>query len=158
MKHYVQIGVELYTYTFFFPYIYSHDIWCYINDCEGTEKIKSISLHLCHLEKDVKVSPAAFSKMSNLQYFQIICHWSAKFRLLFDHGHGLEFYPSNKHRYICWECYPYKSFPSVRNLENLVELNLTYSKLVEFWNENQVYMLLFWITFLGIRLHRKLSF
>ncbi|KAF3449348.1 hypothetical protein FNV43_RR10076 [Rhamnella rubrinervis] len=114
------------------------DISHVLETASGTATIKSISLHLCDLETDVKVSPAAFSNMSNLQYFQITSHENAKFRLLFpDDGHGLEFRPSNKLRYFCWEFYPYKSLPSGLILENLVQLNLTDSQLVELWNEDQ---------------------
>ena len=113
-------------------------------DWQGTGMIKSLSLHLCDVEKDVKVSPTAFSKMSNLQYFQIVSHENAKCRLLLpDDGHGLEFYPSNRLRYFCWTFYPHKSIPSGLIPENLVRLTLTNSQLVEFWNEVQVHMLLF---------------
>ncbi|KAF3449339.1 hypothetical protein FNV43_RR10067 [Rhamnella rubrinervis] len=114
------------------------DISHVLETASGTDKIKSITLHLCDLQNDVKVSPAAFSKMSNLHYFQIISHKNAKFRLLLpDNGHGLEFHPSIKLRYFCWTFYPYKSFPSGLIPENLVRLDLTNSQLVEFWNEDQ---------------------
>ncbi|KAF3449337.1 hypothetical protein FNV43_RR10065 [Rhamnella rubrinervis] len=113
------------------------DISHVLETASGTDKIKSITLHLCELQKDVKVSPAAFSKMSNLHYFQIISHKNAKFRLLPDNGHGFEFHPFNKLRYFCWILYPYKSFPSGLIPENLVRLDLTNSQLVEFWNEDQ---------------------
>ncbi|KAF3449334.1 hypothetical protein FNV43_RR10062 [Rhamnella rubrinervis] len=114
------------------------DISHVLETASGTDKIKSITLHLCGLQKDVKLSPAAFSKMSNLQYFQIISHKNAKFRLLLpDNRHGLEFHPSNKLRYFCWTFYPYKYFPLGIIPENLVQMELTSSQLVEFWNEDQ---------------------
>ncbi|KAF3449347.1 hypothetical protein FNV43_RR10075 [Rhamnella rubrinervis] len=114
------------------------DISRVLETSSGTAAIKSISLHVCDLEKDVKMSPKAFSKMSNLQYFQIIRHEDAKFRLLLpDERHGLEFYPSNNLRYFCWDFYPYKSFPPGLIPENLVRLTLKYSQLVEFWNEDK---------------------
>ncbi|KAF3449343.1 hypothetical protein FNV43_RR10071 [Rhamnella rubrinervis] len=115
------------------------DIAHVLETASGTATIKSISLHLCDLEKDVKVSPAAFSNMSNLQYFQIIGHKNPKLRLLLpDDGHDVpEFCASNKVRYFCWDFYPHKYFPSGLIPENLVQLDLTNSQLVEFWNEDQ---------------------
>ncbi|KAF3449346.1 hypothetical protein FNV43_RR10074 [Rhamnella rubrinervis] len=111
------------------------DISHILETASGTAAIKSISLHLCDIEKDVKVSPTAFSNMSSLQYFQIICHDEAKCRLLFpDHGHELESYPSNNLRFFSWDFYPFKSFPSAFINENLVQLKMTNSQLVEFWN------------------------
>ncbi|KAF3449358.1 hypothetical protein FNV43_RR10086 [Rhamnella rubrinervis] len=61
----------------------------------------------------------------------------ASFKLIHDDGPGLEFYSSDKLRYFCWDFYPYKSFPSGLNPENLVRLSLTDSQLVELWNEDQ---------------------
>ncbi|KAF3449357.1 hypothetical protein FNV43_RR10085 [Rhamnella rubrinervis] len=113
------------------------DISNVLEKASGTEKIKSLSLHLCDLEKNVKVSPKAFSKMSNLQYLKIISHKDAQFKLIHDDGPGLEFYSSDKLRYFCWDFYPYKSFPSGLNPENLVRLSLTDSQLVQLWNEDE---------------------
>ncbi|KAF3449355.1 hypothetical protein FNV43_RR10083 [Rhamnella rubrinervis] len=132
------------------------DISHVLETASGTEKIKSITLHLCDLEKDVKVSHAAFSKMSNLQYFQIVSHENSKFRLLPDHEHGLEIFPSNKLRYFCWEFYPYECFPSGFIPENLVRLTLTDSQLVKFWNEDQPAPALEKLKFLELHGSKKL--
>ncbi|KAF3449350.1 hypothetical protein FNV43_RR10078 [Rhamnella rubrinervis] len=123
----------------------------------GTETIKSISLHLCELEGDLNVSPAAFSKMSNLQYFQITTHEGAKFRLLPDNERALQFHPTNKLRYFGWEFYPHESFPSGLSLENLVQLNLTDSQIVEFWNEDQQAPALEKLKFLELHGSKKLT-
>ncbi|KAF3449362.1 hypothetical protein FNV43_RR10090 [Rhamnella rubrinervis] len=123
----------------------------------GTETIKSISLHLCDLEGDLNVSPAAFSKMSNLQYFQITTHERAKFRLLPHNACALQFHPTNKLRYFGWEFYPHESFPSGLSLENLVQLNLTDSQIVEFWNEDQQAPALENLKFLELHGSKKLT-
>ncbi|KAF3449356.1 hypothetical protein FNV43_RR10084 [Rhamnella rubrinervis] len=123
----------------------------------GTETIKSIRLHLCELEGDLNVSPAAFSKMSNLQYFQITTHERAKFRLLPHNACALQLHPTNKLRYFGWEFYPYESFPSGLSLENLVQLNLTDSQIVEFWNEDQQAPALEKLKFLELHGSKKLT-
>ncbi|KAF3449335.1 hypothetical protein FNV43_RR10063 [Rhamnella rubrinervis] len=134
------------------------DVSHVLETASGTDKIKGITLHLCDLQKDVKVSPAAFPKMSNLQYFQIICHKNAKFRLLLpDNGHGLEFPTSSKLRYFCWTFYPYRSFPSGLISENLVQLDLAVSQLVEFWNADQLAPALEKLKFLDLQDSKNLT-
>ncbi|KAF3449361.1 hypothetical protein FNV43_RR10089 [Rhamnella rubrinervis] len=113
----------------------AEDISDVLEKASGTATIKSISLHLCDLNKNVKVSPVAFSNMSELQYLEIISHKKAQFKLIHDDGQGPEF--SENLRYFCWDFYPYKSFPSGLIPENLVRLSLTDSQLVQLWNEEQ---------------------
>ncbi|XP_060671567.1 disease resistance protein RUN1 isoform X1 [Ziziphus jujuba] len=121
----------------------------------GSSEIEGILLNLSELRKDVKVKPTAFSKMYHLRFLRMHCDnrfcngeifyekvgWHPYDRevrqQIYLPYEGLEF-PSDELRYLQWDLYPLKDFISNFCPENLVELVMRDSQLVELhWNENQ---------------------
>ncbi|KAF3453133.1 hypothetical protein FNV43_RR03568 [Rhamnella rubrinervis] len=100
----------------------------------GSASIEVILLDLSEMKRDVKISPAAFSKMCNLRFLKIYCDkiYSEKFKLYLPRG--LESFFSNELRYFQWDFYPLESLPSDFTPENLVELILRRSHLKQLEN------------------------
>ncbi|TKY63562.1 TMV resistance protein N [Spatholobus suberectus] len=96
---------------------------------EGTEAIRSIRRHLSAVTK-LKLSPLVFEKISKLLFID--------FHSENDHDgldilpQGLEYLPSEL-RYLRWMNYPLKSLPEKFSPENLVVLDLSYSRLETLW-------------------------
>ncbi|XP_060671561.1 TMV resistance protein N-like isoform X1 [Ziziphus jujuba] len=121
----------------------------------GSSEVEGILLNLSELRKDVKVKPTAFSKMYHLRFLRMHCDdrfcngeifyekvgWGPYNRevrqQIYLPYEGLEF-PSDELRYLQWDLYPLKDFLSNFSPENLVELVMRDSQLVELhWDENQ---------------------
>ncbi|XP_019057126.1 PREDICTED: probable WRKY transcription factor 16 [Tarenaya hassleriana] len=95
----------------------------------GTLDIQGISLDTSELSFDVK--SMAFKKMYGLRVLKIYNSSPGKHprvRL----PNGLESLP-NELRLLHWENYPLKSLPQKFNPENLVELNMSHSKIKKLW-------------------------
>ncbi|XP_028097022.1 TMV resistance protein N-like [Camellia sinensis] len=99
----------------------------------GTNKVEGIVMQYNGLSgldpkdiqflKQLKLRPEAFAKMSNLRILKICCmHLSKDLK-----------YISNNLRYLDWFGYPMKYMPSTFQLEHLVELHLTYSRIEQLW-------------------------
>nr|XP_048319501.1 disease resistance protein RUN1-like [Ziziphus jujuba var. spinosa] len=127
----------------------------------GTSTIEGISLNLGDLEKDIKLSPTAFSKMYNLKFLKIMHSNGGGFHMVmkeycktappgyksmpdsFDCGcksihipDGLESFVSGEIKYFHWDLYPLKYLPCL-NTENLVKLTMQQSQLELLWNDAQ---------------------
>ncbi|KAF3445361.1 hypothetical protein FNV43_RR10537 [Rhamnella rubrinervis] len=99
----------------------------------GTAAIEGILLNLSEVKRDVKISPAAFSKMCNLRFLKIYCDniQSNKCKLYLPRG--FESIVSNELRYFQCDLYPSKYLPEF-SPENLVELILRHSHLEQLGN------------------------
>ncbi|KAF3445365.1 hypothetical protein FNV43_RR10541 [Rhamnella rubrinervis] len=106
----------------------------------GTAAIEGILLNLSEVKRDVKINPAAFSKMCNLRFLKIYCDdiLSNKCKLYlprrFESLVSNKIRVSNKLRYFQWDLYPLKYLPSEFSPENLVELILRHSQLKQLGN------------------------
>lgn len=109
----------------------------YLSDCQGTAKVQSISFNTLEI-RELDMSPSAFEKMYNLRLLQIYVTkyiYDDKYCKLYL-SQGLEFLPSIN--VLHWEGYPLKSLPSKFSPENLVELQMPYSKVEQLWTKDQV--------------------
>ena len=103
-------------------------------DFQGTASIEGILLNMSEMKRDVKMSPAAFSKMCNLWFLKIYCDNIDSNKCKLCLPHGLESYVSNELRYFQWDFYPLEYLPSDFTPENLVELILRHSHLKQLEN------------------------
>lgn len=106
-----------------------------IRDLQGTENVEGIWLDTSKM-REMDVSSRAFVRMNNLRLLKIYnsrVRNNCKLHL----PRGLEFL-SDELRYIHWDGYPLSSMPSNFQVENLVELNLAYSKVKQLWTGVQV--------------------
>ncbi|XP_061364023.1 putative disease resistance protein At4g11170 [Gastrolobium bilobum] len=108
------------------------DIYQVLKNNKGSEAIRSIVLNSSMI-KELQLSPQVFAKMSKLQFLDLYCDWPYKVLYL---PHGLDSLP-NELRYLRWACYPLESLPSMFSAENLVELNLPYSRVKKLWHQVQ---------------------
>ncbi|KAK0580100.1 hypothetical protein LWI29_036375 [Acer saccharum] len=90
---------------------------------KGTEAVQGISLSTSKL-KDVQLGFQALMKMNNLR--TLIMTYGYHYNGGLDHL-------SNELRYLHWSNYPLEVLPSSFNPENLVELDLFYSKIKQLW-------------------------
>ncbi|KAJ6397555.1 hypothetical protein OIU77_018548 [Salix suchowensis] len=102
---------------------------------QGTGKVESISLNLSETT-EIELSPAAFEGMNNLRLLKFYYPYPSKERVRIHLPQGLHFL-SNELRILDWCYYPLKSLPSNFFPENLVVLEMPYSKLEQLWNEYQ---------------------
>nr|KYP63677.1 Putative disease resistance protein At4g11170 family [Cajanus cajan] len=105
---------------------------------KGNEAIRSIVINLSGI-KDLHLNLEVFAKMSKLQFLDFYRKGSCSCSLLRDEGslhlpQGLESLP-NELRYLRWTHYPLESLPSKFSGENLVELNMPYSRVKKLWQE-----------------------
>lgn len=87
------------------------------------------------------MNPKVFAKMSSLKYLDIYSKgYSCDFvqsREGFYLPQGLESLP-NELRYLRWAHFPLESLPSNFSGENLVLIDLQYSRVRELWHEDKV--------------------
>ncbi|XP_060673823.1 disease resistance protein RML1B-like [Ziziphus jujuba] len=107
----------------------------------GSCTMEGMLLHLRELGKDVRVRPTAFSNMyclRFLRFFDSLCDFGfARSNKMYLPSEGIE-YLSDELRYFQWDLYPSKYLPSNFSTENLVQLVMRQSQLVELpWNEHQ---------------------
>jgi len=131
------------SYTFFFGKIVYNDVSkIFATFLQGDEAIRSIVINLSRI-KQLQLKPEVFARMSKLQFLDFYSKGSCS--SLRDQGglylpQGLESL-SNELRYLRWTHYPLESLPSKFSAENLVELNLPYSRLKKLWQEAPVSIL-----------------
>nr|KYP35153.1 TMV resistance protein N [Cajanus cajan] len=121
----------------------SDDIYKILKNNKGTEAIRSIRTHLSVIKK-LKLSPDIFVRMSKLQFMDF--HSENEFDGLDILPEGLEYLPTEL-RYLRWMNYPLKSLPDSFSAENLVILDLSYSRLETLWHGEQVNMSSFLYSF-----------
>ncbi|KAH9727753.1 Disease resistance-like protein DSC1 [Citrus sinensis] len=114
---------------------YYEDVYNVLKKTKGTDAIEGIFLDLSKI-KVLHLGPRAFANMSNLRLLKLympehdgIPIMSSKVYL----DQGLEYLPEEL-RYLHWYEYPLKSLPSDFEPENLVALNLPYSKVKQIWD------------------------
>ncbi|XP_059644442.1 TMV resistance protein N-like [Cornus florida] len=100
------------------------DIRSVLAENKGTEKVKGIVLELFAPE-DIDCSTEAFTKMTKLRV--LILH-----NVLFSSGPA---HLSNKLKWLDWHAYPSSYLPASFRAENLVELKMSYSRIVQLWKE-----------------------
>ena len=89
----------------------------------------------------IKLSPAAFMEMSNLKFLKFHnshCSQWCEIDHKFQFCEGLDQFPDEL-VYLHWQGYPYNHLPSDFNPEQLVNLNLRYSRIQKLWKEEQVH-------------------
>ena len=101
---------------------------------QGTEAIRSITFNFSETAvQDMQLSPHVFSMMSKLRFLDF--YGGNQYLLHFPQG--LQSLP-NGLRYLRWMHYPLKSLPKKFSAENLVILDLPYSKVESLWRGVQV--------------------
>ena len=99
---------------------------------QGTKKIEAIFLNQT-IAKPMQLPTEAFRKTNRLRLLIVkseMVKLSQDFEL-----------PCHDLTYFCWYHYPLESMPSNFHAENLVELNLQFSKIKYLWRENMVLLL-----------------
>ncbi|KAH0850437.1 hypothetical protein HID58_095484 [Brassica napus] len=105
---------------------------------KGNKYVRGIFLNMSDVER-IKLSPAAFLRMSNLKFLKFHSSHCSQWC---DNDHkfqfckGLDQFPDEL-VYLHWQGYPYDYLPSDFNPEELVYLNLRYSLIKELWEEEQ---------------------
>ncbi|KAK0578253.1 hypothetical protein LWI29_007518 [Acer saccharum] len=97
---------------------------------QGTEAVKGIFLNMSIIQNtNLKLDSQVFKKMHNVRFLKFY-RWKnySPVRL----PRGLKYLPDEL-RYLHWVGYPSKVLPSNLSLENLIELNLSHSKVERLW-------------------------
>ncbi|KAK0579930.1 hypothetical protein LWI29_033585 [Acer saccharum] len=97
---------------------------------QGTEAVKGIFLNMSIIQNtNLKLDSQVFKKMHNVRFLKFY-RWEnySLVRL----PRGLKYLPDEL-RYLHWVGYPSKVLPSNLSLENLIELNLSHSKVERLW-------------------------
>ncbi|XP_030497361.2 disease resistance protein RPV1 isoform X1 [Cannabis sativa] len=102
---------------------------------EGTANIQGIFLDSSKVYEEADLAPTVFKEMSDLRLLKIFNSYDIKKRKV-HLPHGLEYFPHSL-RYLKWDKYPLQSLPSTFKLQNLVELDMPYSKLKQLCNDVQ---------------------
>ena len=114
-----------------------HLILLILNACfQGTKNIEGIFIN-CTKAKPIQFTAEAFKKMNRLRLLKVeedMVQLSQDFELS---CHDLV--------YFHWDDYPLESLPSNFHADNLVELNLQYSKIKHLWEGNMVLLLFSYI-------------
>ena len=106
--------------------------------CQGTEATQGILLDMSKINK-IYFNHVAFLRMRKLRLLKIF-HSDRRSKCevaIHRQKSDLRFLP-NSLRYLFWEGYPWKSFPTRFRPENLVELHLPHSNVERLWEGNQV--------------------
>ena len=108
-------------------------------DFQGTNVIEGIFLNASASEP-IEFTSEAFKMMNKLRSLKIcqdlICGSGVK---NYEVHVSTEFeFPSYELRYLHWDGYPLKYFPSNFHGENLVELNMQYGKIRRLWKGSKV--------------------
>ncbi|CAK7328818.1 unnamed protein product [Dovyalis caffra] len=97
---------------------------------DGTEKVEGIFLDISKT-REMELLSCAFARMHNLRLLKIY-NSGVGTNCKVELPHGLE-YLSDELRYLHWDGYPLRSLPSNFQPENLVQLDLSFSKAVNLW-------------------------
>uniref|UniRef100_A0A2P2LWH6 Protein SUPPRESSOR OF npr1-1 CONSTITUTIVE 1-like n=1 Tax=Rhizophora mucronata TaxID=61149 RepID=A0A2P2LWH6_RHIMU len=118
------------------------DICRVLENNMGTKAIKGISLDMSKINNSVCVDPTAFSNMDQVKLLRLYFghRWYntsySEFPKKVYFRQDLESLPK-KLRYVRWDCYPLKALPSNIYSENLVELDICFSKIKRLWTGQQ---------------------
>ncbi|KAE9588104.1 putative leucine-rich repeat domain, L domain-containing protein [Lupinus albus] len=103
--------------------------------CQGTKAIKSITLNVSKIG-ELCLSPQVFARMPQLKFLNFSQPYGDEQILYLPQG--LESLP-NDLRLFHWISYPLKSLPITFCAENLVELNMTWSRAEKLWDGIQIW-------------------
>ncbi|KAM7462128.1 hypothetical protein LguiA_030249 [Lonicera macranthoides] len=106
---------------------FHEDVDYVLQNDKGTEAIEGISLVLPRTE-ETKISSTSFARINNLQLL----------KMHNVHVTGSLEHLSNQLRWLCWHHYPLKCLPSIFHMEELVVLDMQYSKLNTIWKGSKV--------------------
>ncbi|CAN6554496.1 unnamed protein product [Malus baccata var. baccata] len=106
------------------------DVYHVLKNNTGTEKVQAIILP-CSWSWNTKLNMdrADFNKMYNLRLLCVTFNEETLNIKTLSLPNSL--------RYLSWCCYPLKSLPPEFSLENLVELDLSYSEVTQLWDGGQ---------------------
>uniref|UniRef100_A0A1J3GLG0 Putative WRKY transcription factor 19 n=1 Tax=Noccaea caerulescens TaxID=107243 RepID=A0A1J3GLG0_NOCCA len=107
----------------------SNDIADVLSKNSGTEAIEGIFMDACDLT--CALSPTVFSNMHGLRLLKFYCSTSGN-ECKLNLPQGLDTLPDEL-RLLHWEYYPLKYLPKKFDPENLVEVNMPYSKMEKLW-------------------------
>ncbi|KAL5843283.1 hypothetical protein ACOSQ3_009249 [Xanthoceras sorbifolium] len=111
------------------------DVCLMLNRNTGTDAVKGIVLDMSKI-KDIDLSTQSFEKLYNLRFLKFYYQTQSSGRSMYiskvHAPHGLNYLPDEL-RSLHWHGYPLTTLPTNFSLENLVELNLPYSKLEQLW-------------------------
>ncbi|EXC10452.1 TMV resistance protein N [Morus notabilis] len=99
---------------------------------KGTAAIKGLSLDMSEIEEELHLDPRTFKAMANLRLLKIYSSSTDTPKTGYIHR-DLTYLPDTL-TYLHWEGYPSTSLPQNFSPKNLVELNLSHSKLEKLWN------------------------
>lgn len=104
---------------------------------QGTKNVEGIFVDLDSSEKIMKMSSRAFARMYNLRLLKVYnSGFGNNSKVLLPHGLDSI---SNELRYVHWDGYPLRSLPFNFIPQNLVEINISSSKVEQLWQGNQVF-------------------
>ncbi|ESR55398.1 hypothetical protein CICLE_v10018611mg [Citrus x clementina] len=113
---------------------YHEDVYHVLKKNKGTDAIEGIFLNLSKI-RDIHLSSRVFANMSKLRLLKLYMPEHDDAPIMSSKVHlnqGLEYLPEEL-RYLHWHEYPLKTLPSNFEPENLIELNLPYSKVEQIW-------------------------
>ncbi|KAJ9158980.1 hypothetical protein P3X46_024516 [Hevea brasiliensis] len=109
----------------------NEDIYHVFATNTGTESVEAIVLDPYFIKDDLKLSRTAFTKMCKLRMLIFRSYENFTGQVLLPNN--LEFLPQEL-RYLEWDFYPSTFWPSNFCPKNLVELQMSNSKLRQLWN------------------------
>ncbi|KAH9727022.1 Disease resistance-like protein DSC1 [Citrus sinensis] len=122
--------------------LWDHNDVCYVlKKNKGTDKVEGIFLDLSKIN-DIHLNPQAFANMSNLRLLKFYMPKHNDIPIMSSKLHldqGLEYLPEEL-RYLHWHEYSLKMLPFDFEPENLIELNLPYSKVEQIWKGEKVWL------------------
>ncbi|XP_057986503.1 disease resistance protein RPV1-like [Hevea brasiliensis] len=110
------------------------DIYHVLTKDKGTARVEGIILNMSQI-KDIELSSTVFMKMENLRFLKFYNPCSAKIKVHFPKG--LNLLPDGL-RFLQWDEYPLKFFPSKFSPKNLIEFHMRKSQLKLLWGEDQI--------------------
>lgn len=114
---------------------------------QGTQKVLGISFDICEID-ELHVHESAFKGMRNLRFLTIYSKKYTPRKEVRLHLPESFDYLSPRLKLLCWPKYPMRCMPSKFRPENLVKLEMPWSKLEKLWEgapvsfENNCYLLL----------------
>ncbi|GAU32119.1 hypothetical protein TSUD_358030, partial [Trifolium subterraneum] len=115
-----------------------YDISYVLKNNKGSEAIRSLAIDVSTI-KELQLHPKVFAKMNKLRYLDIYSN-GYSYDFLRSRGglnlsQGLEYLP-NELRYLRWARFPLESLPCSFSGENLVVLDLQYSRVRKLWHDD----------------------
>ena len=105
-----------------------------ILQCQGTKNVLGISLDVNEIG-ELHIHKSAFKGMRNLRFLKFFTKEEKELTWLLPEGFD---YLPPKLRLLSWAGYPLRSMPYNFRPQNLVKLEMTYSKLEKLWDEIHV--------------------